>query len=292
MEDSMDTQNLRTFLVLADIKNFTQAADQLFVAQSTVTNRIAELERQLGKKLFFRDNKTVSLTPEGNLFLTYAKRMIDLEETSIKEMNEIKQYEHSLRIGTTNTIYECHLFNSIKQLLTARKDCALTVTVGHSNSLLQMLQDGLLDVVYSYLPLVKNGYKSDLFATDSLVLVTSPKNNQYYKGIHKDELTKIPYLFCNFALQEVGLFIRELFPTFYQFHFEIDNSTKLLQFLIDGVGYSFLPESLVTPYLLTNELETVPLLDFKTPKINSYRIYNDMQTSQLCAYIPILDFNL
>lgn len=283
----MDTQNLRTFLVLAEIKNFTQTADQLFVAQSTVTNRIAELERQLGKKLFYRDNKTVALTPEGSLFLTYAKRMIDLEETSIKEMNAIKQYEHSLRIGTTNTIYECHLVDTIKQLLTSRQDCALTVTVGHSISLLQMLQDGLLDVVYSYLPLVKNGYKSDVFATDSLVLVTSPRNNRYHNGIQKDELTKIQYLFCNFALQEVGLFIRELFPTYYQFHFEIDNSTKLLQFLIDGVGYSFLPESLVKPYILTRELETVPLLDFKTPKINSYRIYNEMQAKQLCNLMSI-----
>ncbi|WP_455714233.1 LysR family transcriptional regulator [Anaerosporobacter sp.] len=288
----MDTQNLRTFLVLADIKNFTQAADQLFVAQSTVTNRIAELERQLGKKLFHRDNKSVSLTPEGSLFLTYAKRMIDLEETSIKEMNAIKQYEHSLRIGTTNTIYECHLVETIKQLLIARPACALTVTIGHSASLLQMLQDGLLDVVYSYLPLVKSGYKSDVFATDSLVLVTSPKTNQYHKGIRKEELTKITYLFCNFALQEVGLFIRELFPTFYQFHFEIDNSTKLLEFLIDGIGYSFLPESLVKPYLLTNELETVPLLGFKTPKINSYRIYNPMQANHLYAFSPILEFNL
>lgn len=283
----MDTQNLRTFLVLAEIKNFTQTADQLFVAQSTVTNRIAELERQLGKKLFYRDNKTVALTPEGSLFLTYAKRMIDLEETSIKEMNAIKQYAHSLRIGTTNTIYECHLVDTIKQLLTSRQDCALTVTVGHSISLLQMLQDGLLDVVYSYLPLVKNGYKSDVFATDSLVLVTSPRNNRYHNGIQKDELTKIQYLFCNFALQEVGLFIRELFPTYYQFHFEIDNSTKLLQFLIDGVGYSFLPESLVKPYILTRELETVPLLDFKTPKINSYRIYNEMQAEQFCNLMSI-----
>ncbi|WP_167957066.1 LysR family transcriptional regulator [Anaerosporobacter faecicola] len=277
----MDTQHLRTFLVLADRKNFTQAADQLFVAQSTVTNRIAELERQVGKKLFLRDKKTVSLTPEGNLFLTYAKRMIDLEESAIKEMSSIKQYEHSLRIGTTNTIYECHLVESMKQLLSSHTNCAFTVTVAHSTSLLQMLQDGLLDVIYSYLPLVRNGYRSDVFATDSLVLVTSPKNNTYHNGIRKEELTQIQYLFCNFALQEVGLFIRELFPPFYQFHFEIDNSTKLLQFLIDGMGYSFLPESLVHSYIEDGILETVPLLNFKTPKINSYRIYSEENPSIL-----------
>lgn len=277
----MDTQNLRTFLVLAEVKNFTQTADQLFVAQSTVTNRIAELERQIGKKLFKRDNKTVVLTNEGNLFLRYAKRMIDLEESSVKEINSVKQYANMLRIGSTNTIYECHLVAPMEQLLSEQHDCALTVTIGHSSSLLQMLQDDLLDLVYSYLPLVKNGYANDALATDTLVLVSSPKTNKYKQGIRKEELTLINYLYCNFALQEVGLYIRELFPPYYQFHFEIDNSPKLVQFLIDGIGYSFLPLSLVKPFLATHDLETIPLLDFNTPKINCYRVYHTSKTKVL-----------
>ncbi len=65
----MDTQNLRTFILLTDLKNFTKAADQLFIAQSTVTNRIAQLEKELGKKLLFRNKKNISLTEEGKLFL-------------------------------------------------------------------------------------------------------------------------------------------------------------------------------------------------------------------------------
>jgi DNA-binding transcriptional LysR family regulator len=80
----MDTQNLKTFLVLCDLKNFTKTADQLFLAQSTVTNRIAELEKELGKKLFLRDKKNINLTEEGKLFYDYAKRIVELEETSIQ----------------------------------------------------------------------------------------------------------------------------------------------------------------------------------------------------------------
>ena len=47
----MDTTTLRTFIALAQIKNFTKTAQQLFVAQSTVTNRIRDLEMELGQVL-------------------------------------------------------------------------------------------------------------------------------------------------------------------------------------------------------------------------------------------------
>ena len=81
------------------------------------------------------------------------------------------------------------------------------------------------------------------------------------------------YLFCNFALQEVGQFIRELFPPFYQFPFEIDNSTKLLPYLLDGIGCSFLPYSLVRPCLEDGSLISIPLLDFEAPRISCYQSY-------------------
>jgi thiol-disulfide isomerase/thioredoxin len=68
----MDLEGLRTFLVLANTKNYTRAAGQLFVAQSTVTNRIAELERELWVSLFDRTNRKVELTQEGERFRDFA----------------------------------------------------------------------------------------------------------------------------------------------------------------------------------------------------------------------------
>lgn len=270
----MDTQNLRTFLVLCDNKNFTKTADQLFLAQSTVTNRIAELEKELGKKLFLRERKNISLTHEGMLFYEYAKRIVELEETSVQELNSFRKYPSSIKIGSTNTIYECYLSSVLRTFLKEKKDTAVKLTIGHSTALLQMLQDGILDVVYSYVPLHKSGYSCSIYAKDKLVLVTTPSNNNFISGIKKEELSQINYLFCNFALQEVGLFIRELFPPFYQFSFEIDNSTKLTQYLLDGLGYSFLPESLVKSNLEDGSLISIPLLDFETPMINCYRAQN------------------
>ncbi len=274
----MDTQNLRTFILLADLKNFTHTADRLFVAQSTVTNRIAELERELGKQLIVRNKKNMSLTEEGQILLNYAKRIIELEESSVQEMNATSQYQNTLRIGTPHTVYECHLYPVISSFIKNNPEIAVKIITGHSLTLLQMIQDGLLDIIFSYIPYQKPEYICSAYVTDELVLVTGSSNNPYLMGIHKAELIHLNYLFCNFALQEVGLFIRELFPPFYQFAFEIDNSTKLVQYLLDGTGYSFLPKSLVAPYLNNGSLCSIPLLDFETPRINSYQIYKANNT--------------
>lgn len=269
----MDTQHLKTFLLLSDLKNFTQTAERLFVAQSTVTNRIVELEKEIGRKLFLRDRKTVSLTEEGILFLKYAKRIVELEESSIQEINSLKLYSNVLRIGTTNIIYECHLSADIRNFLKNTNDISVKITIGHSLDLLHMLKDDILDIVYSFIPLTKKGYKCNHFATDELVLVTSPTNYNYPSGIRKEELSQINYLFCNFPLQEVGISIRELFPKYYQFSFEIDNSSKLIQYLLDGIGYSFVPKSIVMPYLRDGLLTTIFPLDFKVPQMSYYCSY-------------------
>ena len=83
----MDTTTLRTFIALAQIKNFTKTAQQLFVAQSTVTNRIRDLEMELGVPLFIRSHKQVDLTPSGQKFLDYAQRFVSLELAALQDID-------------------------------------------------------------------------------------------------------------------------------------------------------------------------------------------------------------
>lgn len=285
----MDTQNLRTFILLSKFKNFTITAEKLFVAQSTVTNRICELEREVGKKLFVRDKKHIHLTKEGALFESYAKRILELEESAVQKINETNFYKNTIRIGSANTIYECHLYPIIQSILISNKDTSIKIVMNHSQDLLQMLEDQMLDVVFSYIFYDKYGYKCVKFAVDELILITSPQNIEFKNGIYKKDLLKINYLMSDFALQETGQFIRSLFPPYYQFRFEIDNSTKLLQYLLDGIGYSFLPKSIAKLYIENNSLISIPLIDFSTPLINNYLIYriNDHLAEKfLSRYLP------
>lgn len=269
----MDTQGLITFITLAEYRNFTKTADSLFIAQSTVTNRIAELEREVGKPLFERNKRKVTLTVEGETFLNYAKRIVELSNAGIQDINSLNKYPEILKIGTTNTIYECHLFPKIKEYIKTYPENAVKITIGHSNDLIQGIQDNLFDVIYSYIPFYKSGYKCELFSVDNLLLVTNASNETYKNGIYKENLPDSNYLYCNFALQEVGLFIRELFPPHYQFGFEIDNSTKLIPYLLEFDGISFIPQSIAKPYIDSGELQSIRLIDFDAPKINCYKVY-------------------
>lgn len=273
----MDTQSLLTFITLAEYRNFTRTADALYVAQSTVTNRIAELEREVGKPLFLRNKRKVTMTNEGKAFLSYARRIVELANAGIQDVNSLNVYSDSVRLGTTNTIYECHLFSRIAEYMKKYPQHAVKITIGHSKEMIQALQDDLLDVVYSYIPFWKAGYVCERFAVDELVLVTKRDNVCCEKGITKAALPSLRYLYCDFALQEVGVFIRELFPPHYQFGFEIDNSTKVIPYLLAFDGVSFLPKCMVEPYMESGLLRRIPLLDFEAPRISSYQIYREGQ---------------
>lgn len=271
-ESAMNSQSIKTFITLAKLNSFSQTATSLYISQSTVTKRICELEKEVGKPLFYRDKKHVSLTEDGRIFLKYATRIVELEEASLKEMHSSVTYENSLRIGSTNSIYECHLFPLISGFESASKKHSVKVTIGHSSDMIQLLMDGILDCVFISVPLVRAGFECHHFHTDNLVLATGYDNMLHADGIRKEELTSIKYMMCNFALNDVGEFIRNLFPTHYQFKFEIDNSTKLIPYLINTTGYSFLPDKMIEQELADKKLRTIPLLDFETPKINSYYI--------------------
>lgn len=277
----MNIENLKTFITLSELKNFTQTADRYYIVQSTVTNRIMELEKELGKKLFTRNRKNVELTEEGLHFLSYAKRIVALETSAIEELSMLHTFSETLRIGTINTVYDCYLNHSIMDYIQTYSDISVKVIIDHSGPLLRMLQDGMIDIAFSYVPLKKNGFLCIPFSTDEVVLVTSPKHQDYKNGIRQSQLPDIQYLYCDFMVQDGSTFIRDMFPKNFSFPFEIDKLTHLLPYLMEGIGYTFLPQSLVDKYLADESLISIPLLDFQAPAIQSYTIIPESKADNL-----------
>ena len=269
----MNTEELKTFIFVSKVKNFTLAAEQMFIAQSTVTNRISELEKEVGKRLFSRGSKTVTLTEEGKIFLKYAERIIELQETSVEEMNAVSAYSRKFAVGAINATYESYVRPLIDNCLKNNNITSVKVVLGHSIDLIQLLQDNVLDLVFSSIPLKRTGYVCEVFDSDRLVLVAGKGANAYPDGITEDQLTHIPYLMCNFALSEVGAFIRSLFPKNYVFRLEVDNSSKLFHYLEQGFGYSFLPYKMIKSELDAGRFEEVPLKDFSAPQVMTYLLY-------------------
>lgn len=269
----MNTEELKTFIFLSKVKNFTLAAEQLFIAQSTVTNRISELEKEVGKKLFTRGSKTVKLTEAGEIFLRYAERILELQSTSIEEMNALSSHSRKFSIGAINATYEVYVKPLVDECLKDNSITSIKVMLGHSLDLIQQLQDNMLDMVFSAIPLKRLGYACDVYDVDRVALVCKKGMNEYAEGVTKEQLCKLPYLMCDFTLSEAGVFIRSLFPKNHIFRLDVDNSSKLLPYLENGLGYSFLPYKLVKDKIESGELEEVSLKDFTAPNVTTYLIY-------------------
>ena len=269
----MNTESIKTFIMLSKLKNFTRTAERMYVAQSTVTNRIGELENETGKRLFVRKQGGVELTEEGELFLGYAERIAELEDTFIQQVNAAARLSKKLRIGTNNAVYESELYPLVSGYCRNEPDVAVKVVLGHSADLLRMLQDDVVDVAFSYIPLKRAGFVCRKFSADEFVLLASPAANEYKRGITKEQLISSRYLMCNFAFGDAGEFVRSLFPPRHAFGFEIDNSSKVIDYLKDGLGYSFLPRKMAEREISAGELEIVQPVGFSAPEIVSYCSY-------------------
>jgi LysR family transcriptional repressor of citA len=269
----MNTEELKTFIFLSKVKNFTLAAEQLYIAQSTVTNRISELEKEVGKKLFTRGAKNVTLTEAGEVFLRYAERILELQNTSIEEMHALTSHSRKFSIGAINASYEAYVKPLVDECLKDNTITSVKVMLGHSPDLIQHLQDNVLDMVFSAIPLKRLGYNCDVYDVDRVALVCKKGANEYPQGVTKVELAKLPYLMCDFTLSEAGLFIRSLFPKNHVYRLEVDNSSKLLPYLENGLGYSFLPYKLIKDKVEAGILEEVQLNDFEAPNVTTYLIY-------------------
>ncbi|MGE5164126.1 MAG: LysR family transcriptional regulator, partial [Sphingobacteriales bacterium] len=76
----MDIDLLRSFVSVVDAGGFTRAGERVHRTQSTVSQQIKRLEEQLGRPLLQRNGKQATLTEEGERLLSYARRILALEQ--------------------------------------------------------------------------------------------------------------------------------------------------------------------------------------------------------------------
>lgn len=99
----MRIDTLYEFILLATNLNFTDTAKSFFIAQSALSNHISKLERELGAKLFTRDNRSVALTKVGKTFLEDAKKIVADYERALDNVAMCRQGTSSLlRIGSSS----------------------------------------------------------------------------------------------------------------------------------------------------------------------------------------------
>jgi DNA-binding transcriptional LysR family regulator len=143
----MDVRQLRYFVEVARVSNFTKAAEGLRIAQPAVSMAIKKLEEELDLVLFNRQEKRVSLTAEGEIFLPHARRILDDLKVAELEMGELKGLtKGEVRIGIPPMISAYFFPDIIRDFKKSYPQLHLSVHGEGAWRIQKMIEQGELDM--------------------------------------------------------------------------------------------------------------------------------------------------
>lgn len=148
MEISFDLRELRTFAMLADELNFTHVAERQNTVQSAISAQISKLEDSLGQQLVSRGRgKKVALTPDGETFLVYVRRILTLSEEAAEAV-QTANARQVLRLGTTVTLAMSIVAEALARFARLQPDIQIQIQCDRSDQLQKRLEDGDIDVAF------------------------------------------------------------------------------------------------------------------------------------------------
>ena len=150
----MQLHQLEYFLAVARHLHFTRAADELHVAQPSVSQQIRKLEDELGVRLFHRMKRGVALTPAGETLLPWARRVladIDRARADVQELTGLRRGR--LAVGATPSVSTTLLPAALATFHTRHSGVSLTLREAGSGDLVGQLEQGELDLAAIILPI-------------------------------------------------------------------------------------------------------------------------------------------
>lgn len=143
----MDVRQLRFFMEIVRQNNFTKAAEQLHIAQPAVSMAIRKLEEELDLVLFNRQEKRISLTAEGEIFLRHAQRILEQVKAAETEMAELHGLEKGeVRVGIPPMLSAYFFPAIIRDFVLRFPNLRLSVLGEGAWRIQQMIGDGELDM--------------------------------------------------------------------------------------------------------------------------------------------------
>jgi DNA-binding transcriptional LysR family regulator len=147
-------QQLVYFVAVAETRHFTQAAEQVRVAQPSLSKQIKALEAELGAPLFSRARGNVTLTAAGEALLPLARRILADADTARREVAELAGLGRGrVRLGATPSLCAGLLADALALFHRDYPGVELLVEEGGSRDLVRDLARGQLDLALIILPL-------------------------------------------------------------------------------------------------------------------------------------------
>lgn len=255
-----------TFLCVCKHMNYTRAAEELNMSQPAVSQHIHYLENYYEVKLFNYKNKNLQLTEQG----MYLKKYM---ETICHDCNYIKgsvqsiQKRIRLKIGATLSIGEYYLPDKLSSFMQSHPKIDLSVTIADTAALLNMLDQGEVDILLCEGYFNKNDYGHMLIKKEDMCIFCS---SEYDCG----DIENLESLFNHHLLiREKGSGTRETFERYlYDKNFSLDNFIKIseitsphliVRLLLDRQGVSVLYRTVGASCLADGTLKEIIIPDFK-----------------------------
>ena len=254
----MDLYHLKTFFFLAKEKNFTQAAQRLFVTQSAVSHAIKKLESSMDTPLFTRQGKTMDLTPAGRiLFRSCEKIFYEIEKADQEISSYRKKALVTIRIASTVEFGASILINHIKPFLEAHPEIHLDFYLSPDLEipLIRDEVDLIIDCVAHELPSIERIY---LFQ-EQYITIAAPAFIEAHEISGIDDLARVNILSSDKQLVWWRNFIaaipadkRACLKNVVQ----INHIRGIINAAMSGLGIGFVPK-----YTVIKELEEKRLVD-------------------------------
>ena len=135
-----DFKAIETFMWVVTLGSFRGAAQKLNTTQPAISQRIAQLEREVGVRLLQRDRRMVLPTPSGRQMMVYAEKLIGLRSEMLAVVGDRTAMHGVLRLGVAETIVHTWLSQLVKSVNHAYPNLSLEIEVDVSESYINRVE--------------------------------------------------------------------------------------------------------------------------------------------------------
>lgn len=239
----MEIDQLRHVLKLAEVGNFTRAAEAVGLSQPALSRSIARLEEELGQPIFERQTKKVSLTDAGQRLHAKARQILTLVEDATAEFADGEAGR--LRVAAIPTIAPFLLPKLLREFSAKFPQATVVVQEDTTDRLLKQLSDGEIDVAILARPIdAKYLDVEDLFEEELLLVTAADHPLREKKQIRIVDIEPLPFVLLgetHCLTDNVLSFCRQ--KSFHPVSVERTSQLATVQELVAlGHGVSLIPE--------------------------------------------------
>jgi DNA-binding transcriptional LysR family regulator len=264
----VDFKSIETFLWVVTLGSFRAAGEKLNTTQPAISQRIAQLERELGVKLLNRDHRVASPTPSGRQLMVYAEKLIGLRSEMMAEVSDPSAMRGVLRLGVAETIVHTWLSRLIKSVNIAYPNLSLEIEVDITPNLSARLLAQEIELAFMLGPLSASSARNRVLCDYPVGFLASPALGLGTGPLTVHDLAKFPIITFPRKTQPYEI-VRSLFnrPDLPPIRLHASASlATVIHMAIEGLGIAVIPTAIVENELADGRLQLLST-DLKIPPL-------------------------